>query len=107
MNARTAELYGEQSNIDFTELLVNDEICFSAKFLKDTMQQESRSRTIRRKDKHVEINNGACDDLVKPLAVANQDKRSDKALQSSKPRSSNRTASFLKALFYKFQRLCR
>ena len=51
------------------------------------------TRTISRKNKKVEIINGASDDSLQRFAVACRDKRSDKAPQSSKPRSSNRRAS--------------
>ena len=48
-----------------------------------------------RRHKNVEINIGASDDSLKRFAVANQDKRSDKALPSSSERPPSREASFL------------
>ena len=84
MDARTAAVYSEQGIIDITELMViDDEKCkeHNAKGM-SFLHMWSNSAGIFGRKEHVERNNGASDDSFMRFAVANQDTRSDKALQS-------------------------
>ena len=105
VNTRTAELSSEQGNTDFTVLVVIDETTQCGKCKehnakgKPFLHRWSNSAgVISKKHKSAERNNAAGHDSLDwfGFAVANQDKRSDKAPQSRNEGTPRREASFPK-----------
>ena len=90
MDAPTAAVYSEQGNMDITELMVIDEMTQCEKCKEHNakgmsfLHMRSNSAGIFGRKEHVERNNGASDDSLMRFVVANQDTRSDKALQSKR-----------------------
>ena len=83
MNARTVESCSERGNTEVTELVRKVQGAQRKRKVFLHMWSDSAG-IICRKDKNVERNNGTSDDSVKRCAMANQDKRFDKAGTSVK-----------------------